>query len=240
MDPHWRWGVPDWRDASAYPAPDDLTANEWWWQFVRRRPDYRELWCTYAKATSDMEAETRQDPKSVVYGMEIADMDTSDFVAIIPGVHEQLGIGRAMNPAIPSPPSHQIAKHTKDGSATEYHEELAIPADPDGYLRMGGQDGLVEVSFDLNKPIPDQVASAQELLKQLQRHRKGGKIERRRRVKHWPTYLRVLDAVDDPMGPHTWAHIAEVVLEGQNIRYEAQAAWERWQAARELMFNWPD
>jgi hypothetical protein len=36
------WGVPDWRDASAYPS--ELRPAEWAWQFLRRNPEYRLWW----------------------------------------------------------------------------------------------------------------------------------------------------------------------------------------------------
>jgi hypothetical protein len=36
------WGLPDWRDATAYPAK--WKTREWQWEFTRRRQDYRELW----------------------------------------------------------------------------------------------------------------------------------------------------------------------------------------------------
>ena len=36
------WGVPDWHDESQYPAPGDLPAELWRWQFIRRMGDYRE------------------------------------------------------------------------------------------------------------------------------------------------------------------------------------------------------
>lgn len=38
------WGVPDWRDGSAYPRGDDLTLRQWAWEFLRRDPDYRLDW----------------------------------------------------------------------------------------------------------------------------------------------------------------------------------------------------
>lgn len=35
-----KWGVPDWHDASCYPA--NLSDGLWRWEFLRRREDYRE------------------------------------------------------------------------------------------------------------------------------------------------------------------------------------------------------
>ena len=37
------WGVPNWRDQSAYLSPKK-PLEHWRWQFTRRRPDYREEW----------------------------------------------------------------------------------------------------------------------------------------------------------------------------------------------------
>jgi len=34
-------GVPDWRDAAAYPTLDELTLEQWRWEFLRRNHDYR-------------------------------------------------------------------------------------------------------------------------------------------------------------------------------------------------------
>ena len=35
-------GIPDWKDKDAYPAPDELSMNEWRWEFLRRNAQYRE------------------------------------------------------------------------------------------------------------------------------------------------------------------------------------------------------
>ena len=38
------WGTPDPHDAGAYPAPESTTVEQWAWQFLRRRTDYRTAW----------------------------------------------------------------------------------------------------------------------------------------------------------------------------------------------------
>src|SRR5215469_8069507 len=43
------WNVPDWRDESAYPKPDELPYRVWRWEFIRRMPDYRAAWEEAAK-----------------------------------------------------------------------------------------------------------------------------------------------------------------------------------------------
>jgi hypothetical protein len=37
-----KWNTPDWRDASAYPK--ELPLEGWFWEFTRRRADYRHDW----------------------------------------------------------------------------------------------------------------------------------------------------------------------------------------------------
>lgn len=36
------WGIPDWRNAADYPKR--LTHDQWRWEFLRRRDDYRQEW----------------------------------------------------------------------------------------------------------------------------------------------------------------------------------------------------
>ncbi|MBI3987932.1 MAG: hypothetical protein HY343_13490 [Lentisphaerae bacterium] len=40
-----KWGIPDWRDVSAYPTK--LSDIFWRWEFLRRLPEYRKDWETY-------------------------------------------------------------------------------------------------------------------------------------------------------------------------------------------------
>ncbi len=46
LAPHQQspWGVPDWRNASAYPTADTTPERIWRWEFLRRREDYRNDW----------------------------------------------------------------------------------------------------------------------------------------------------------------------------------------------------
>ncbi len=39
-----KWGIPDWRDAGAYPNAENMGDRAWRWEFLRRREDYREDW----------------------------------------------------------------------------------------------------------------------------------------------------------------------------------------------------
>lgn len=37
-----KWGVPDWRDADAYPIVKNMGDRAWRWEFLRRSPEYRD------------------------------------------------------------------------------------------------------------------------------------------------------------------------------------------------------
>lgn len=41
------WGIPNWRDPSAYPDPETTSIAQWKWEFLRRRLDYRLDWMTH-------------------------------------------------------------------------------------------------------------------------------------------------------------------------------------------------
>ena len=43
------WGVPDWRNAEAYPTADELDDLEWRWEFLRRRHGFRLDWLRPSK-----------------------------------------------------------------------------------------------------------------------------------------------------------------------------------------------
>ncbi len=38
------WGIPDWRNESAYPKRNETSMRSWAWEFLRRNPDYRWTW----------------------------------------------------------------------------------------------------------------------------------------------------------------------------------------------------
>ncbi len=81
-----KWGVPDWRDASAYPSVcverDPTTRHDqyWKWEFLRRDPKYRQDWEKHRK---------KDHPKLLALSME--DDHEEDFdVVWYPEDHQDL------------------------------------------------------------------------------------------------------------------------------------------------------
>lgn len=62
------WGTPDWREGSAYPAPDEFDDLEYRWEFLRRRHAYRLDWL---RPETDFHPATRQQYFLDVYELEL-------------------------------------------------------------------------------------------------------------------------------------------------------------------------
>ena len=58
-----KWNVPDWRDSTAYPTPNELSDTLWRWEFLRRRTDYRQDWERYYPQTYEFNVACSKDPK---------------------------------------------------------------------------------------------------------------------------------------------------------------------------------
>jgi len=95
-------------------------------------------------------------------------------------------------------------------------------------------DGTVAVRYDISKPLTPQLKAAEAWLKRTQKRLRGKDLIRRRQPRKWVTYLRVLDAVADAVGP---SEIAEVVLPQEKGDRSLQAVRDVCEQARELCFK---
>lgn len=107
------WGVPDWRDGTAYPAPDDFT-SVWRWQFLRRRSDYREDWLLHHEQSFRRNVANSRNlpaPEGLASWAEhfahIADMPLQfieGFETGVSGHIEKYGVRRMLDPAVANLP----------------------------------------------------------------------------------------------------------------------------------------
>ncbi len=218
-----RWGVPDWRDEGAYPD-SETTMYEWRWQFLRRRPDYREFWLSRAKADFESSCQLaerlqKNDP----------DYPYPEWYRGWP-VGEGFfgGVPTTLDPSFPHSkpnPPVQIFE-TKGGESSVWR------ADPEANY-TAWLAGLMSFEFDLNAPIAEQVKTAERRLKTEQIARHGELISGpRNHTAKWRTYLRVIDARDDGQ---SWSTINREIL--RYTRNEAQAARQVWEQAQDVMFK---
>lgn len=195
------WGVPNWRDPDGYPTrPDELHLEQWRWEFLRRRADYREAWLN-AEPDPKLRAGLRYWPQS----------------------QPRFGLHIMYDPREPLPtwkPFHAHFRHESydAGSYTTFQEivdgieEMGM----EGFRKMAERlgDNIWLYDFDIREPIKPQIRKAESRLSDLvefKRETENFEPPRQRRIKdnNWPQYLRVLDARAEGA---TFSEIGKVVL----------------------------
>lgn len=198
------WGVPDWRDESAYPKPVQLTNTLWKWEFLRRDKVYRKDWLEYALTTPAYWAKQQT---------EIQELSKIDMKPVYKVLSESTGISLAIEG------QHYPLEYYAhmDGSLEKYGlYSLPNPANPDPqHLSFAPFAGTLichsenwENSYDINlpkghvaliidetKPLAPQLKEAEKLLKERQQLQQG-RVKRNKTTKEWdyPALLRTLDA----------------------------------------------
>jgi hypothetical protein len=244
------WGIPDWRDPSAYGDTSDWSEPRWHWEFVRRREDCRIDFISYAEQNylEDLKLSENilkaqngslvdESPLGVslhmlaqrlkVIGQPYIVKHPSEpgFTAYVPDCREKYQLWRLPNPAI----SEQLS------SVLQIARPFAYRLPEDVFATTLPPEELAIV-FNITIPIQEQLEQAR-----LQKHEElfGHPVLSRKR-KHqakWLTYLRVLDARESGA---SWSSIAKSGVLGTMSRRDPQAARQAWLAARALSFRWPD
>ncbi len=213
-------GVPDWRDENAYPGVNELTIDEWRWEFLRRRNDYRE---DFARPDESYIGESKGryfervyfvdrpvDPTRSVNAMKTKKPDTSDpFSNLFPPAFDITFLDTDLKALYGDP---FTGEHPR-GEAQPYHLDLRV---------------------DLTHPLPPQFLRLDRLAKDAQASWKPS-LRRPRRSK-WPVYLRVLDARD---AGAKLREIGKVIWDYKDYDEAAKRAAERLKAAHRLQEDFP-
>lgn len=223
-------GVPDWRDENAYPGEDELTIDEWRWEFLRRRNDYRE---DFARPDESYIGESKgryfervyfvnypANPTRSVKAMKTKKPDTSvSFFNIFPPSFDITFLDTDLQSLYGDPFTGELPR----GKAQPYHLDLRV---------------------DLRHPLPPQFRQLRPLAKDAQAgwkrslrlpRRSKWPLRRPHRDK-WPLYLRVLDARD---ARAKLREIGEVVLGSADYDAAAKRAAETLKAAHRLQEDFP-
>jgi hypothetical protein len=206
------WGVPDWKDASAYPQPEELSDKLWRWEFVRRMHDYRLAWDRAAPIQYELscrQAEKSGRDQRLIRKPDDVHFTVSSIVYSFPEKFSDLikyKVKPIHNPRL-SPP-----RFFEDGpSILRFSDEdggvLALAPKPNTRQEpVIIPAGWTLIGIDLTEPLPAQFARARQRLEQLQMNhaeewnfgdRLKAKEAARRRKTLWPRHLRVLDARDE-------------------------------------------
>lgn len=223
-------GAPDWRDENAYPGEDELTNDEWRWEFLRRRNDYRE---DFARPDESYIEESKgryfervyfmgnlADPTRSVKAMKTKKPDTSDpFSNLFQATFDITFLDTDLRALYGDPFTGELPR----GEAQPYHLDLRV---------------------DLTHPLPPQFLRLYRLAEDAQAgwkrslrlpRRSKWPLRRPHRGK-WPLYLRVLDARD---ARAKLREIGEVVLSYTDYDEAAKRAAETHKAARRLQEDFP-
>lgn len=200
------WGVPDWRDASAYPGPGDISLADWHWQFTRRRADYREFWVKHARAQYDQLRAFREycsQTGGPVPPGEIGAFNQDFCFGTWPEVREQFRLNFVACPSLADRPARIAAIGYGGHVEWRSHDEMV----------KDQAAGRFTLAFDVSKPLGEQIEGAEATLRSLQQEFFGIVPERRRQIVKWPSYLRVIDGRD---AGASWKELAEAVFDRQS------------------------
>lgn len=228
------WGVPDWRDISAYPEPAQTTLLQWWWEFTRRRPDYRELWDS-GIARAEYEHRFARDIEEFRLRFELSVIhDPVRRFTDWELMHFRFPRNFAQSPLEPVLEDPEIILESPYA-----HQTLTAVAHR-GKLAEG--QGHMQFNFDLSRPLPPQLELAKHHLTEAQQELFGKVATRRPRLRNWPNFLRALDAHD---AGATYREVCNVFWPLQTQRKDGretkteQSARDTYSAACQLRDNFP-
>ena len=180
------WGLPDWRDPSAYP---DRNIYGWCWEFLRRSPEYRSFWeqevlpIQHALGPLDGPLITAHDHPS---GPRISDGGT---LVKAEEAERRFGLWQAYDPRR----SQTLVTFTTQTECWAPHGLGDVP--------MLVPQGRMAILFNPALPIEPQVERAkatlllkQQVLNHLNKSANTISREIRPRIANFANYLRVLDA----------------------------------------------
>jgi hypothetical protein len=210
------WGVPNWRDAGAYPIPDELDELEWRWEFLRRRHGYRLDWL---RPGTDFHPATRERYFLDVYDLEMPFDPRLSVRDLAAGVSRRARRGTPdvfLFPVSGLVPFRRALLSRLFATLDEI--ERIVPVSPT-------VDDIF-VRFDLGQPIRSQLEQIGCLLEKLRAEAYGDEDATRMRRQLWPTYLRLLDAKDAgaSLGEMTTILPATCEHTPQQVRTQLQAA----------------
>jgi len=190
-----------WDNPADYRFTEELTAEEWAWQFLRRNPAYQTDWRWFQATWTVLEAEYgrapqrdfhrwQQDPRA--YRPTTTEQGEVESLLIECWMGQKWGFYKfPIDPVVERPePGKELL--WRDVSPVA---QLVEASDADW---LGADPAKVAYGFDLRQPLAPQFAQAQRFLRLLQRQRgKQGSLfveTLRQRQHEWRLYLRYLDA----------------------------------------------
>lgn len=191
------WGVPDWRDASAYPDVTDWKRPRWVWEVVRRRADYRrEAMSLLRRAETGFADDPHEAMREEIRAFNVH--------------HMRWGYLELLDPRQSDYDDSLLLRSALVAGGISYMEWS--PSVAEGRSSIAPRENQIAVLLNLEAPFTSQVRQVERLLrrKQIERQEKlHGKTDAKplppmpganvisARSRHvWLRYLRVFDAID--------------------------------------------
>lgn len=194
-----KWGLPDWKNSDAYPGAEDLTDREWWWEFTRRRPDYRALWESSEKNDWQYDTVLAADVDWLRVNFEMSRLfdptkSYSEWVLSQNYWPCNGSFGPSNDPFASS--------ESTDDELAAYGKILR-----EHQIQLAENAGYINYRFKLNEPLGPQLKRAEQHLATIQDELYGPTPTARYRRDKWPLFLRCLDGRDTGA---TYQEIADV------------------------------
>lgn len=222
----------DWRNASHYRFPDDLSDRFWAWEFLRRNPEYRRDWeaavSRFLSKTDefeeipDIEAFVKAGGQIVATGERWKD-DPEDPGFYLPvDEAEKWRLSGMFNPKTNEPT--QLSFNLDFGTVHYIRK---------GHTFLARGPAFPIVEFNLYLPLQPQFDAVVGSMERTRKHLniKPQYAKRHRRL--WPLYLRLLDATD--LDQRTPKQIADVLdKESPSGGLDEKKVWNQLRAARSM------
>ncbi|KRC11516.1 hypothetical protein ASE11_19100 [Hydrogenophaga sp. Root209] len=236
-DPKNSLGVPRWMDAKAYPSDRPLSASQWRWEFLRRRPDYRKAWVDHFD-----KCQARYDEMDKDGLLKDRREEYRGVGSTWRDVCEPFGVERIAAPWLAEPGVH-FWRTTYGWAMGAPSLDVPIESIVDRHNELEYK-GIMLFAFDINRPFKEQAERVQHFFEARQREERGGVLKpQRQHVSLWPNYLRALDARDQGATfEQLWSAIVGSVLlvEEHDRRVDGNtpaAGHQLWEQAQNLMFK---
>lgn len=246
--PHTDWGLPDWSAPESYAQCKNWDDSQWRWEFLRRRPDYR----------SDFEAALAAQTNPLELPPDLTNDDANwqlrDGLRAWPFFHkgaQRYALMKFFDPVI----SEWVygGPEWNSGLILGGFDGQEWTVTNDGWFAAVEAEHMMALTFDLRRPLKEQITEANATLEQAQfeflaygsgapegvsiqdaeylalRLVPAPKLHREK----WSLYLRVLDAREAGASLN---EIAEILPKSQSRR-DAKAAHNVVGQARALQFR---
>lgn len=188
--------LPDWTDATAYPDPKNTSKQALAWEFLRRNPEYQEMW-------NQLQAQTASFPQKDFCKADEIRQRIEDFGLLIP-VPPTANSSDADFKKRP-----QFATHGRSWMKPAEWPEDAEPYVVDELLKDPSE---VMIKFDLRWSVQSQLLATTAFLKAQTQKLKNLKIlegtNHRMKPEYFADYLRLLDG---EAADQTHEKMAEVI-----------------------------